>query len=85
MYDEFDIGSIHFMEQIQKNNYVRTTRYTLLSFVPLTILENFKRVANIYFLCIAILGLMPWSPIDPAIQILPLVFVIVVSINLPLV
>ena len=79
IYNEFDIGATEFMKKIQKNNYVRTTRYTILSFIPLTLLENFKRMANIYFLCMAILGFMPWSPLSPVIQFLPLVSVIAVS------
>ena len=79
IYNEFDIGATEFMKKRQKNNYVRTTRYTILSFIPLTLLENFKRMANIYFLCMAILGFMPWSPLSPVIQFLPLVFVIAVS------
>lgn len=79
VYDEFDIGATKFMKKIQNNNYVRTTRYTVWSFIPLTLLENFKRLANVYFLLMAILGFMPWSPLSPAIQLLPLVFVIAVS------
>lgn len=75
----FNVGDIQFPKGIQADNYVKTTRYTILSFVPLTLYENFKRFANIYFLIMAILGLMPWSPISPAFQILPLVFVTVVS------
>lgn len=79
VFDEFEIGATHFPENIQANNYVRTTRYTVLSFIPLTLLENFKRMANIYFLIIAVLGFMPWSPISPIFQIIPLLFVISVS------
>ena len=30
IYNEFDIGATEFMKKIQKNNYVRTTRYTWL-------------------------------------------------------
>lgn len=78
-YDEFDIGGTVFAEGIQADNYVRTTRYTVLTFIPLTILQNFKRVANIYFLLMTVVSFMPWSPITPIVQVLPLVFVIAIS------
>lgn len=32
------------------NNYIRTSKYTLLTFLPLNLFEQFLRIANIYFL-----------------------------------
>ena len=75
----FDIGNKIPIPGIQLNNFVRTTRYTILSFIPLTLLENFQRFANIYFLLMGILSFTPWSPISPFIQISPLIFVILMS------
>ncbi|EAX98556.1 phospholipid-translocating P-type ATPase, flippase family protein [Trichomonas vaginalis G3] len=75
----FNIGDTEFPKGIQADNYVKTTRYSLFSFIPLTLYENFNRFANIYFLIMAILGFMPWSPISPVVQIAPLIFVTVVS------
>ena len=46
-------------------NKVRTTKYTLISWAPYSLLFQFKRVANIYFLLISILTLMPFSPKSP--------------------
>lgn len=43
-------------------NRVRTQRYTAFSFAPLSLLYQFKRVSNIYFLIISILTFMPFSP-----------------------
>ena len=43
-------------------NKVRLTRYTLLSWAPLSLLFQFKRAANIYFLIISILSFMSFSP-----------------------
>ncbi len=37
------------------NNAVRTTKYTLLTFVPQNLFEQFCRLANLYFLLISIL------------------------------
>lgn len=36
-------------------NFIKTSRYTALDFLPLTLLIQFKRYANIYFLITAIL------------------------------
>ncbi|KAH0789938.1 phospholipid-translocating P-type ATPase, flippase family protein [Histomonas meleagridis] len=63
----------------QKNNEVRTSRYTIWSFIPLTLLENFRILSNIYFLLICIISFLPWSPVGWLFQLLPLIFVIVVS------
>ena len=36
-------------------NYIRTTKYTLMSFVPLGLLYQFMRLSNCYFLLVTIL------------------------------
>ena len=59
----FETGDESFPKGVQTDNYVRTTRYTLLTFIPLTLYENFQRFANIYFLILAVLGFFPFSPI----------------------
>lgn len=33
-----------------QNNSVRTTKYTLLTFLPKNLFEQFRRIANFYFL-----------------------------------
>ncbi|KAI8873054.1 phospholipid-translocating P-type ATPase, partial [Ramicandelaber brevisporus] len=40
-------------------NWVRTTKYTAASFVPKNLYEQFRRVANIYFLFIVVLQVIP--------------------------
>ena len=52
-------------EQLMKSNFVRTTKYTLISWAPLSLLFQFKRAANIYFLIISILTCMSFSPKSP--------------------
>ena len=79
LYDEFSIGQTIFKSGIQEDNYVRTTRYNIFTFLPLTLFENFKRFANFYFLLMAFIGFLPWSPVTPIVQITPLLFVLVVS------
>jgi hypothetical protein len=41
------------------DNSIRTTKYTLATFLPLALLFQFKRLANIYFLIIAVLQSFP--------------------------
>jgi hypothetical protein len=44
------------------SNAVFTAKYTLISFIPKALFEQFRRVANIYFLFIAILMVSANSP-----------------------
>ena len=62
-----------------QNNKVRTTRYTILSWLPLSLLVQFKRVANIYFLIISVLTLMPFSPKSPVSMIGTFSFVLLLT------
>lgn len=41
------------------DNRIRTTKYTLLSFLPKNLLEQFHRVANLYFIFIVLLNWFP--------------------------
>lgn len=58
------------------DNYVRTTKYTLATFFPKSLFEQFRRVANVYFLICAILSFTPLSPYSAFSNVLPLVVVI---------
>lgn len=57
-------------------NYVRSTKYTLATFFPKSLFEQFRRVANFYFLVCAILSFTPLSPYSSVSNVLPLVVVI---------
>lgn len=64
-----------------KSNYIKTTKYYLITFLPSALLVQFLRVANIYFLIISILQSIPAiSPVDASIAIFPLAFVLTVSL-----
>ncbi|CAH8511169.1 unnamed protein product [Heterobilharzia americana] len=41
------------------SNYIKTTKYTLWTFLPLNLWEQFHRFANIYFVFILILNFIP--------------------------
>lgn len=64
---------------VQKDNVIKTTRYNIFTFIPLTLFENFRRLANIYTLVIAIFGFLPWSPISAFWNMFPLVLVLGIS------
>ncbi|KAM5271705.1 phospholipid-transporting ATPase VD [Ctenodactylus gundi] len=72
--DEYDKFSGTYM-----NNRIRTTKYTLLNFVPRNLFEQFHRAANLYFLFLVVLN---WVPLVEAFQkeitMLPLVVVLTI-------
>ena len=54
----------------------KSAKYTLLTFLPLNFLEQFRRVANVYFLIVLFLAYaMHDSPIDPNTWVMSVVFV----------
>eukprot|EP00696_Hemimastix_kukwesjijk_P015550 gnl/Hemi2/3765_TR1319_c0_g1_i2.p1 gnl/Hemi2/3765_TR1319_c0_g1~~gnl/Hemi2/3765_TR1319_c0_g1_i2.p1 ORF type:complete len:1221 (-),score=437.48 gnl/Hemi2/3765_TR1319_c0_g1_i2:298-3960(-) len=76
-------GDVNNVENLQQNfasNEVITSKYTVLNFLPKNLYEQFRRVANFYFLIILCIELIPGvSPFMPITSILPLAFVIAVS------
>ncbi|EGG14801.1 P-type ATPase [Cavenderia fasciculata] len=62
------------------DNRIKTTKYSVWSFIPKNLYEQFRRVANFYFLVIAIIQLIPGiSPVNPYTTWLPLLFVLAVT------
>ncbi|EAS01110.3 phospholipid-translocating P-type ATPase, flippase family protein (macronuclear) [Tetrahymena thermophila SB210] len=62
------------------SNFIKTSRYTAVSFLPMSLLLQFQRYANIYFLVTAILQCIPQiSPLSPFVAVAPLIFVLAVS------
>ncbi|RVX14225.1 putative phospholipid-transporting ATPase 9 [Vitis vinifera] len=62
-------------------NYVRTTKYTLATYFPKALFEQFRRVANIYFLICAILSFTALSPYSAFSTVFPLVVVVGVTMG----
>ncbi|XP_074547885.1 phospholipid-transporting ATPase VD [Halichoeres trimaculatus] len=62
-----------------KGNAIRTTKYSLLTFLPMNLFQQFHRAANLYFLFLALLN---WVPVVEAFQkeitMIPLVVVLIV-------
>ncbi|XP_004238741.1 phospholipid-transporting ATPase 3-like isoform X1 [Solanum lycopersicum] len=63
-----------------KGNSVSTTKYDIITFLPKGLFEQFRRVANLYFLMISILSCTPVSPVSPITNVLPLSLVLLVSL-----
>ncbi|CAK8535942.1 unnamed protein product [Lathyrus sativus] len=61
-----------------KNN-ISTTKYNAIMFLPKALFEQFRRVANIYFLLAACLSASPISPFTSVSMIAPLAFVVGLS------
>ncbi|CAD8070330.1 unnamed protein product [Paramecium sonneborni] len=61
-------------------NFITTSRYNILTFLPYSLALQFQRMANIYFLIIAILSFFKSiSPFSPMNSIAPLLFVVCLS------
>lgn len=61
------------------SNYISTTKYNIITFLPKAIFEQFRRVANLYFLLAAALSFSPVSPFSAYSMVAPLVFVVGLS------
>lgn len=68
-------------EQKFPSNFIKTSKYTLMTFFPVAILLQFRRYANIYFLIIAILqSIDEISPLTPITGWVPLLIVLGISL-----
>ena len=59
------------------NNEIKTAKYTILTWAPVSLGWQFTRAANIYFLCISILTCMSFSPKSPASMVFTFALVLV--------
>lgn len=63
-----------------QNNYIKTSKYSWLTFLPLNLLEQFQRIANFYFLCLLLLQLIPAiSSLTPITTAIPLIGVLTLT------
>ena len=68
-------------ELMFKDNKITTTKYNAFTFLPKALFYQFIRLANIYFVFIAVIQSIPIiSPLGAEIAIAPLVFVLSVSL-----
>lgn len=65
----------------EPSNRISTTKYHPVLFLPATLVMQFTRIANVYFLATAVIQCIPGlSALEPFTAILPLSFVLVVSL-----
>lgn len=63
-----------------KTNKIQTTKYTYLSFIPKSLLEQFYRAANVYFIFIVLLNWLPQiNAFGKEIAMIPVLFVLGVT------
>lgn len=61
-------------------NKIRTSKYTVLTFIPKNLFEQFRRPANMYFLIMAVIQMLPVFQLNsPALTLLPICTVVVIS------
>ncbi|KAI5632367.1 cation transport ATPase (P-type) domain-containing protein [Phthorimaea operculella] len=63
----------------KKHNKIKTSKYTFLMFVPKNLAEQFRRVANFYFLLVTVIAVVIDSPVSPFTSIAPLSFMVLVT------
>lgn len=62
------------------NNFIRTTKYTIFTFLPKNLFEQFHRFANLYFLFIVLLNWVPAiNAFGKEISMMPVIFVLGVT------
>ncbi|PWA36804.1 P-type ATPase, HAD-like domain protein [Artemisia annua] len=61
------------------SNQISTTKYNVVTFLPKSLFQQFRKVANLYFLLVAVISLTPLAPFSPISCIAPLLFVVGVS------
>ncbi|XP_036372261.1 probable phospholipid-transporting ATPase IF isoform X4 [Megalops cyprinoides] len=69
----------HYVPQKFADNRIISSKYTIWNFVPKNLFEQFRRIANFYFLIIFLVQLMIDTPTSPVTSGLPLFFVITVT------
>ncbi|GAA6062467.1 hypothetical protein JCM10212_000002 [Sporobolomyces blumeae] len=63
-----------------QTNQVLTSKYNILTFLPRNLLEQFRRVANIFFLVLVILQFFPrFTTVNPGLSALPLIVVLFIT------
>nr|XP_061802740.1 phospholipid-transporting ATPase IH-like [Nerophis lumbriciformis] len=72
-------GAEAFIQQRFPDNRIVSSKYTFWNFIPKNMFEQFRRIANFYFLIIFLVQLIIDTPTSPITSGLPLFFVITVT------
>ncbi|RCH99963.1 hypothetical protein CU098_004186 [Rhizopus stolonifer] len=80
IYVNMDVSEEDLEESTFISNRVRTAKYTPLSFIPKNLFEQFRNVANLYFLFLVVLQCIPlFGVTEPAVSALPLIAILVIT------
>lgn len=74
-----DPGCLEAMQLDYRGNAISTTRYTVANFIPKSLFEQFRRVANVFFLIVGIVSFSPLAPFRAVSALLPLIVVVVAT------
>ncbi|XP_027444830.2 probable phospholipid-transporting ATPase IH isoform X4 [Zalophus californianus] len=72
-------GAEAYIPQRHPDNRIVSSKYTFWNFIPKNLFEQFRRIANFYFLIIFLVQLIIDTPTSPVTSGLPLFFVITVT------
>uniref|UniRef100_A0A8C0ZT91 Phospholipid-transporting ATPase n=1 Tax=Castor canadensis TaxID=51338 RepID=A0A8C0ZT91_CASCN len=72
-------GTEAYIPQRYPDNRIVSSKYTFWNFIPKNLFEQFRRIANFYFLIIFVVQLIIDTPTSPVTSGLPLFFVITVT------
>ncbi|XP_061697774.1 phospholipid-transporting ATPase IH-like isoform X2 [Syngnathoides biaculeatus] len=72
-------GAEAYIPQRYPDNRIVSSKYTFWNFIPKNLFEQFRRIANFYFLVIFLVQLIIDTPTSPVTSGLPLFFVITVT------
>ncbi|XP_026564189.1 probable phospholipid-transporting ATPase IH isoform X1 [Pseudonaja textilis] len=72
-------GAEAYILQRYPDNRIVSSKYTFWNFIPKNLFEQFRRIANFYFLIIFLVQLIIDTPTSPVTSGLPLFFVIIVT------
>lgn len=62
------------------SNAIKTTKYSLVFFIPVNLFEQFHRLANIYFVGLAILNFVPMvNAFQPEVALIPICVILAVT------
>lgn len=77
--DESDKEKLQ-MQKRYLDNHIGTTKYTVLSFLPKNLFEQFHRFANCYFVFIVLLNFIPAiEAIAPLLSMVPVIMILLVQ------
>lgn len=65
-----------------KNNYVQTAKYTWWNFIPLNLIQQFRKAANVYFLVVAFLQTIDLISISNGKSAMAFPLVLVISLSM---